>query len=219
MVMTRRGFLKTSAASAAAAALLAGCGGDAPGEDTPDGGDPLDPDAGFTPACEETEDNILGPFYKAGAPERNDLVEDPKEPGVRLRLSGTVFTREGETCTPAAGALLDIWQANAPEGDDPAVYDQVGFRFRGKIFTDAKGRYELFTIIPGNYLNGAQFRPAHIHVTASGDGIQELTTQLYFEGDPYNDIDPFIHEALIMPLEDDGQGGKRATFDFVLRTV
>jgi hypothetical protein len=27
-----------------------------------------------------------------------------------------------------------------------------------------------------------------------------LTTQLYFEGDPFNDVDPFIVDSLVMPL-------------------
>ncbi len=43
-----------------------------------------------------------------------------------------------------------------------------------------------------------------------------LTTQLYFEGDPYNAIDPFIHPSLIMPLVGQYAGGKTAAFDFVV---
>jgi protocatechuate 3,4-dioxygenase beta subunit len=105
-----------------------------------------------------------------------------------------------------AGALLDVWQAN-----DAGAY--------GRLFCAADGSYALRTVIPGHYLNGSQFRPAHVHVKASGTGARLLTTQLYFEGDPYNDIDPFIHPALIMPLGDDGSGGKVAFFDIVLAPV
>lgn len=218
MKLSRRNFLKSSAALA----VIAGCGGDGSGGNVdgsapPADADPNAPDArfaedgGFTPECLETEDNILGPFYKAGAPERNNLVEEG-DPGVRLHLTGRVFTRAGETCAPVANAVLDFWQAN-----DAAVYDTAGFAYRGKVTTDAEGNWELFTIIPGNYLNGAQYRPAHIHVIASGTGAMPVTTQLYFEGDPYNASDPWIRPSLIMPLTDDGQGGKNAVFDFVLR--
>ena len=85
------------------------------------------------------------------------------------------------------------------------------------MFAGDDGGYRLDTIIPGHYLNGNQFRPAHIHVKVSAPGYQLLTTQLYFEGDPYNDIDPFIEAPLIMTLEEDDAGGKTAQFDFVLR--
>jgi protocatechuate 3,4-dioxygenase beta subunit len=82
--------------------------------------------------------------------------------------------------------------------------------------TDADGAFELSTIIPGHYLNGSTYRPAHIHVKASAPGYRLLTTQLYFEGDPYNEGDPWIHDSLIMALEDGFEGGKLARYDIVL---
>jgi protocatechuate 3,4-dioxygenase beta subunit len=90
---------------------------------------------------------------------------------------------------------------------------------RGRIYSGDDGSYDLRTIIPGHYLNGDQFRPAHIHVRVSAPGHALLTTQLYFEGDPYNAIDPFIEAPLIMPLADAARGGKQATFDFVIRSA
>jgi catechol 1,2-dioxygenase len=65
-------------------------------------------------------------------------------------------------------------------------------------------------------LNGAQYRPAHIHVKVSAPGFQTITTQLYFEGDKYNAIDPFIHASLIMPIRD-MNGVKTCPFDFSLQ--
>jgi len=70
--------------------------------------------------------------------------------------------------------------------------------------------------VPGRYLNGAQYRPAHVHVKVSAPGFLPLTTQLYFPGDPYNAVDPFTVCSLIMRVADEG-GLKRASFDFVLR--
>lgn len=149
--------------------------------------------------CAATADNIEGPFYKAGAPHRAVLA-GPDEPGERLVVTGVV--RSTTTCAPLAGTVLDIWHADARGG-----YDNAGYHLRGKLVTDAKGRYELHTIVPGRYLNGKRYRPAHIHVKALG-----LTTQLYFAGDPYNDGDPFIVPSLIM-----GQVRKGETrFDFAL---
>ena len=135
------------------------------------------------------------------------LTKEAGMDGVRLVLSGTVL---GAGCAPPAGAVLDIWQANH-DGE----YDNEGFTLRGRFIADEQGRYQLGTIIPGHYLNGRQYRPAHIHAKVSAPGHQPLTTQLYFEGDPYNEIDPFIRESLIMRLDSDGDG-KRCAFDFVL---
>jgi protocatechuate 3,4-dioxygenase beta subunit len=167
------------------------------------------PDGGLdaTPQCEESDDNIEGPYYKAGAPPKSDLTEDGM-PGTRLTIAGSVL---GITCAPLAGALIDVWQAN-----DDGAYDGAGFILRGTLNADDKGAYSFKTIIPGHYLNGSQYRPAHIHVKVSAPGYVLLTTQLYFEGDPYNDADAYIKDSLIMTLADAPGGEKAAVFDFVL---
>lgn len=153
-----------------------------------------------------TATNIEGPFYRRGAPHRSVLVA-PGDEGVRLHLTGAVRTT---ACEPLANASVDVWQANS-RGD----YDLDGFRFRGVMTTDARGRYDLQTIVPGRYLNGDRYRPAHLHIKVRAAGQRVLTTQLYFEGDPYNDGDPFIDASLIMPLRVE-RALTRASFDFVL---
>ena len=57
---------------------------------------------------------------------------------------------------------------------------------------------------------------SHIHVKVSAKDFELLTTQLYFEGDPYNDSDAFIEDELIMPVETDADGRRNCVFDFVL---
>jgi protocatechuate 3,4-dioxygenase beta subunit len=153
-----------------------------------------------------TAANIEGPFYKPGAPHRAVLADD-RDRGERLVIAGTVLSTE---CEPIANAELDIWHADAA-----GRYDLDGYHFRGALVTDAKGRYELHTIVPGRYLNGDRYRPAHVHVKLRAAGRRELTTQLYFAGDPYNDGDPFIVESLIMQTRKLG-ATRRAGFDFVL---
>jgi len=183
-----------------------GAGGRGAGAGGAGGGGPV--------ACTATADNIEGPYYRPGAPLRSDLTE-PGMLGVPIVIRGTVSTPD---CQPIDGAELDVWQADADGGyDNDGVDDPPNdaFVLRGRMVTDAEGRFELHSIIPGHYLNGAQFRPAHIHVSVRAPGFASLTTQLYFEGDPYNEIDPFIIESLIMPLTDEA-GGKAARFDFVL---
>src|SRR5437016_900350 len=66
-----------------------------------------------------TEDCILGPFYRRGAPFRGK-VTPPLEAGVVLVVNGRVWGHD--TRKPLAGARLDVWQANATgryDNDDP----------------------------------------------------------------------------------------------------
>jgi protocatechuate 3,4-dioxygenase beta subunit len=202
--LTRRSFVCSTAVGAGALLgaswLDLGCGAE-PATAQTDGG------TDATPACAETEDNILGPFYKADAPLKDTLVE-PGMAGTRLTISGRVL---GATCGPLAGAVLDIWQA-----DDAGAYDLVGYTLRGKVQTAADGTFQIQTIVPGHYLNGPTYRPAHIHVKVDAAGFAPLTTQLYFPNDPYNASDPYIRPSLIMAVSDAAGGARLGRFDFVL---
>ncbi len=168
--------------------------------------DDLPPVPAAVCVADPTANNIEGPFYKRGAPHRSVLVE-PKDAGERLLLAGTLRTT---ACDPIGGATIDVWQANAA-----GEYDLEGFRFRGALTTDARGRWELRSIVPGRYLNGDRYRPAHIHIKIKAKGFAVLTTQLYFAGDPYNDGDAFIEPSLIMQ-HTLAKEVRRAQFDFVL---
>ncbi|HSK12424.1 MAG TPA: hypothetical protein VK907_04365, partial [Phnomibacter sp.] len=53
-----------------------------------------------------TTTDILGPFYRPGAPMRSNLVL-PGSEGVRLTLKGTVLKDDGKT--PISDALVEIW--------------------------------------------------------------------------------------------------------------
>lgn len=159
-----------------------------------------------TCAAVATADNIEGPFYKRGAPNRSVLVA-PGDAGERLALGGRVMST---TCEPVGDAVLDIWQADARGG-----YDLDSFRFRGALTTDAQGRWQARTIVPGRYMNGSRYRPAHIHVKLRAKGFRPLTTQLYFDGDPYNEGDDFIVPSLIMAHNKE-RDVRLASFDFAL---
>jgi catechol 1,2-dioxygenase len=164
--------------------------------------------------CSLTERNIEGPYYRAGAPHRATLAGAYAR-GVPLALAGRVLSAD---CRSAlVGAVVDIWQANADghyDNDGSPGMDPRGFHFRGVVETDAKGCYAVNTIVPGRYLNGPRYRPAHIHVKLSARGHVPLTTQLYFPDDPFNDGDPFIKKSLVIDVE--GTHEKRGSFDFVL---
>lgn len=170
---------------------------------------------GATSSCIETHANIEGPYYRPGAPERSSLL-DPGMAGTPIEIGGRIT---GADCKSGlAGVELDVWHATPDGHYDNDGTMRLGGRFllRGVVRTDADGRYRLSTVVPGRYLNGRQYRPAHVHVKVRARGFAALTTQLYFPDDPYNDVDPFIHRSLIMGTEK-RPSGMRAHFDFVLR--
>ena len=207
------------------ATTLAVCAPSLPGCGDPSSGDSNGTDGGTDGStggedgpveCLPTPDNIEGPFYRPNAPV-NDQVSPPMAPGDLLTVSGTVVD---EDCTPIPFALLDIWQADA-EGhydNDPASPPPADdeFFYRAQVYADADGNFSFDSIVPGRYLNGAEYRPSHLHVKASAEDFELLTTQLYFEGDPYNATDGFIKDELIMPVETDADGRRQCAFDFVL---
>jgi protocatechuate 3,4-dioxygenase beta subunit len=151
------------------------------------------------PTAAQTE----GPYFKPRSPGRTSLLEAGID-GVRLLLQGQVLTT---SCKPVAGALLDLWHADA-EGR----YDNEGFRLRGHVFTDAQGRYRMETVLPGMYPG----RTRHIHVKAQPPGGRMLTTQLYFPNEPGNRRDGLFDPRLLVAL-DRSAATPQATFDFVLR--
>jgi catechol 1,2-dioxygenase len=187
-------------------------------------------------AGEGTETNVEGPVYVAGAPRLERPYVLPKrenEPGERLIFSGTVRSTDG---SPLAGANLDIWQAN---GACEYSHFQSGvpeYNLRGQITTDDDGAFEFETVVPAPYeipvggatgkllaaLDRSAFRPGHIHFKLSHPDAVPLTTQIYFEDDPWLDSDVVgaVKASLVTKLvqHDDEPSGPYATcsYDFVL---
>lgn len=179
-------------------------------------------------ACQLTRGDILGPYYRFGAPFLARLA-GPEEPGERLVVSGTVYS---EDCrTPIPNALIEIWQANSAGHYDtqtPGNFtDRGNFHLRGMLYTDAQGAYRIETVMPGRYpvppkLPGLEkyagiTRPAHIHFRVMESLHVPVTMQLYFEGDPFIAGDPWAsqHPGNTIALQQEGEG-RHGVFDFVL---
>lgn len=145
-----------------------------------------------------------GPFYPIVEQVDKDadltLFGDNTSPalGEIVIVQGTVLGDDG---IPIANAVVDIWQANAAgryahEIDpNPAPIDP-NFQGWAILKTDADGRYRFKTIRPGAYPAAKGWdRPPHIHFKVSRRGYREITTQMYFENEPLNDVD-YILKAL-----------------------
>lgn len=152
---------------------------------------------GLTPALTE------GPYFTAGSPERHDLRE-LNVPGEPLMITGTVFDQQ---CQPVVGAWLDFWQA-----DGRGVYDNAGYTLRGHQFTDAQGRYELLTVVPGEYPG----RTPHMHVKVQATPLSHvLTTQLFLPGEAGNLRDSIFNDDLVVTLTEQ-EDVATGTFDFMV---
>ena len=162
-----------------------------------------------------TTSDILGPFYRPGAPIRSNLLI-PGAEGSILNLSGTIFDKDGTT--PQSNTLVEIWHANAKGEYDNTSSD---YHYRGAIKTDQSGNYNFKTILPPPYkFDDIHYRPAHIHFRISSDKKQDLITQIYFQGDKYNEVDPSssapdsIHR--ILPVSRNHQNENDVIFDVIL---
>ena len=176
-------------------------------------------------SCRVTTRDAEGPYFEPGAPIRTLKIAEANEPGVRLLVEGRLL---GPDCRPLRSYKIDVWQADK----DGTYYEGAtdGFRLRGKIVSDAFGRYKFETVLPGRYADAAGIRPAHLHfkvLTPQNNTL--LTSQLYFAGDPYlgnadyctrsrtcNSADVARQLRLLDGVVAPNVQGKRARFDAIL---
>lgn len=180
--------------------------------------------------CVNTPIQPEGPFYPISdqADKNTDLtVVD----GKRGRASGKILYLSGkvvdQNCDPVNKGIVEIWQAcetgryNHPgDEDNPNPLDE-NFQYWGIATTNSEGLYNFKTIIPGHYAAGPGWiRPPHIHFKVHKRGYRELITQMYFNGNQYNEGDrilgdlpksdwPSVVRDLVPRASEDG----RDTFD------
>ncbi len=153
----------------------------------------------------QTPREIEGPYFRLGAPNRSNLLEPGDKP--ELVLTGRVLNEKG---TPIPGAVVNLWSSDAAGN-----YDMLGYRYHGYQVTDAEGRYEFTTIVPGCY----EPREAkHLHVKVQGIS-SPTTTQLYIEGEPGNEEDHYYSSELLVRCTTDANGTKHGSYDFVVKQV
>jgi protocatechuate 3,4-dioxygenase beta subunit len=148
----------------------------------------------------ETLSDIASPVYgwwDVGEADSDLTRHHGAEPqGERIIVAGRLLD---EDARPIAGALIELWQANAAgryrhvRDDHPAPLDP-NFSGAGRAVTDASGAYRFTTIKPGAYPwrnHPNAWRPAHIHFSVFGQNFRtRLVTQMYFPGDPLFAQDP-----------------------------
>jgi catechol 1,2-dioxygenase len=129
-------------------------------------------------ANKPTSAEVLGPFFRKGAPDQR-VLRAPGDLGFPLKVTGRVLNTKGQI---VEGAKVDLWHA-----DHGGLYDTKGYKYRAKLSPDAKGLYSVDTVMPGHYAD----RPAqHIHYLIAAPGHKTLITQAYFATDPFFEGDP-----------------------------
>lgn len=151
-------------------------------------------------ASAATEATVFGPFHVAGAPlfeNGADLANGAQ--GNPCYVSGRVRGVDGEA---VPHALLDVWHADEA-GFYDVQYAEGETAGRGRLHTDAEGRFHFSTIKPvaypiptdgpvGEMLNAVgrhPWRPAHIHFMLQAQGYATLVTQVFDGRCDYLDSD------------------------------
>jgi protocatechuate 3,4-dioxygenase beta subunit len=141
------------------------------------------------PACVARPEQTEGPYFVDGKLNRSDIRSDPAsgvmKDGTPLALTLAVVGVRAGTCTPVAGAHVDIWHCDALgvySGVEDPGFNTVGQSFlRGYQLTNDAGEARFQTIYPGWYSG----RTVHIHFKVRTDpgaarGL-EFTSQLYLD--------------------------------------
>jgi len=166
-------------------------------------------------AAGSAESTVQGPFYWDGAPELprgSNLARGVK--GEPAFYSGRVLSTDGR---PLANALLDIWSGDGEGNYDMQIPGETGMRARGRIRTDAEGRYWFRSIRPTFYpvptdgpvgrmlrkIGSHPYRPGHVHMIVSAPGHLPVTTHLFVAGSQYLDSDAVfgMKESLVVQFE------------------
>lgn len=161
------------------------------------------------------ESTVQGPFYWEGAPDLprgSNLAEGVQ--GEPAFYSGRVLSVAGQ---PLENALLDIWSGDGEGNYDMQIPGATGMRARGRIRTDAAGRYWFRSIRPTFYpvptdgpvgrmlrkMGRHPYRPGHIHMIVSAPGHLPVTTHLFVAGSPYLDSDAVfgMKESLVAQFD------------------
>jgi hydroxyquinol 1,2-dioxygenase len=178
------------------------------------------------------ESTVLGPFYWPGAPDLprgSNLAEGVK--GEPTFYSGRVLSASGQ---PLENALLDIWSGDGDGDYDMQIPGETGMKARGRIRTDAAGRYWFRSIRPTFYpvptdgpvgvmlrrMGRHPNRPGHIHMIVSAEGHRPVTTHLFVAGSQYLDSDAVfgMKESLVAQFDrhppGTGPNGERVEVPF-----
>ncbi|HEU0311375.1 MAG TPA: hypothetical protein VFR36_09180 [Sphingomicrobium sp.] len=145
----------------------------------------------------------MGPFYPILRPADHDADltrvkgRDGAATGQPINVIGRIVDMRGN---PIRNAQVELWQCNAAgrydhPGDraNPASLDP-NFQGFARLATDRDGQFKFRSIKPKDYNTPIGVRTPHIHFDIHGPS-DRLVTQMYFPGEPLNDVDFLLKTA------------------------
>jgi hydroxyquinol 1,2-dioxygenase len=183
------------------------------------------------PGC--TEATVFGPFHVEGAPQYEHGADVANgAAGEPCIVRGRVLGLQGE---PVAGAVVEVWQADAQGNYDVQYPDLDQHRARGVLTSGADGRFDFRTIVAeaypipvdgpvGDMLRATKrhpWRPAHLHFMITAPAYEKLVTHVFRSGDRYLDSDAVfgVRQSLVADWVRQPDGVYRLDFDFVLNPL
>jgi len=159
--------------------------------------------AAKSPTLVATSAQDLGPFYPIIRPLDHDADltrikgRSGTAMGQPINVIGRIVDLHGN---PIRGAQIDIWQCNAAgryahPGDtaNPAALDP-NFQGFARLASDRDGQFKFRSVKPKDYDTPIGRRTPHIHYSIDSHR-ERLVTQMYFPGEPLNDIDFLLKNA------------------------
>jgi hydroxyquinol 1,2-dioxygenase len=166
-----------------------------------------------------TEATVFGPFFVDGSPEiaaGGDLAGGAA--GEPCWVSGTVTDTGGK---PVAGALIEVWEADA-DGFYDVQYADGRMAARGHLFSESDGAYRFWALTPTPYpiphdgpvgrllaaAGRSPMRASHLHFMVSAPGQRTLVTHIFVRGDELLSSDAVfgVKESLVMDFEREAAG-------------
>jgi hydroxyquinol 1,2-dioxygenase len=177
-----------------------------------------------------TESTVFGPFHVEGAPHYENGADIANgAAGEPCLVLGTVRGLDGR---PIAGAVLDVWQADAEGHYDVQYADRGQHHARGVLKSREDGSFGFRTVVAeaypipvdgpvGDLLRATgrhPWRPAHLHFMIKAPGYETLVTHVFKRGDRYLDSDAVfgVRQSLIGDWVKRDDGSTLLEFDFVL---
>jgi hydroxyquinol 1,2-dioxygenase len=168
-----------------------------------------------------TEATVFGPFFVEGAPQiplGGDIAGGAA--GQPCWVEGAVTGTDGK---PVPGALIEVWEADG-DGFYDVQYGDDRTAARGRLFTDADGRYRFWALTPtpypiphdgpvGKLLQAAgrsPMRAPHLHFMVRADGSRTLVTHIFVRGDELLTRDAVfgVKDSLILDFEQQPKGSQ-----------
>ncbi|KAL1731830.1 Intradiol ring-cleavage dioxygenase [Schizophyllum commune] len=191
-----------------------------------------------------TDHTVLGPFFTEDAADvllGESIASEGK--GEYLFVEGRVLDTDGN---PVPNAVIETWETDENGFYDTQYADREHPDCRGRLRSDAEGRYSFRAVVPVPYpipgdgpvgelllaLNRHNMRPAHIHFMVTAPKMETLVTAIYPEGDTYltNDAVFGVKRSLVVHFDDitdpnegqkrgipEGKPFKLLQFDIVLK--